>query len=118
MSVTNHPAALWSAISRGAVSEIANELFSRTAVSSAIPEETGPQHPMSRCPGLVERPVPSASPCADTGTAGVSDSSHRAFVYKHERLIEQLYDLARAERFDELHDVVRAEYLAIHGPSR
>lgn len=39
----------------------------------------------------------------------------RQSIYGYERLIEKLYDLARADRFDELHDAIRAEYLAIHG---
>jgi hypothetical protein len=43
-------------------------------------------------------------------------SQYRQAIYAHERLIDKLYDFARAERWDELHDLVRAEYLAIHGP--
>jgi hypothetical protein len=43
------------------------QAFERTAVSSAIPEKSGPQQPMSRCSDLVE----GLSPAADTGTAGV-----------------------------------------------
>lgn len=58
------------------------------------------------------------SPTVDAGTAGVDIriARYRQAVYAHERLIEKLYDLARADRFDELHDAIRAEYLEIHGP--
>lgn len=58
-----------------------------------------------------------SSPRADLGTAEVSVSQYRARIYEFERLIDRLYDLARADRFDELHDELRAEYRAIHGPS-
>lgn len=61
--------ALFSAMNRGDVFAITDQLFPRTAVSSAIPAE--PQQPMCRYPDLVE----GSSPRADTGTAGVSDSS-------------------------------------------
>jgi hypothetical protein len=57
-----------------------NDFPKRTAVSSAIPEDTGPQQPMSRIPPLVERPA-SSSPCSPTaGTAGVGDFSERALA--------------------------------------
>jgi len=60
---------------------------------------------------------------ADLGAAKVSLPAHdelgisqyRQAIYAHERLIDKLYDLARAERYDELHDLLRAEYLEIHG---
>jgi hypothetical protein len=57
------------------------------------------------------------APTVDAGTAGVDlrITQYRQSIYAHERLIEKLYDLARADRFDELHDAIRAEYLAIHG---
>lgn len=56
----------WAAIRNNDAYAIVSEMFSKhAAVSSAI----GPQQPMSRCPDLVEGPPP----CADTGTAGVSD---------------------------------------------
>lgn len=70
MSAINHPA-LWAALQRSNTSEVFDQLFQnakRTAVSSAIPgaaattrhsqDETGKE---------------GSSPCADTGTAGVSD---------------------------------------------
>ena len=61
---------------------------------------------------------------AGPGTAGAGSSSRdklvidqqRQSIYGYERLIDKLYDLARADRFDELHDAIRAAYLAIHGP--
>lgn len=42
-------------------------------------------------------------------------AQYRQAVYAHERLIEKLYDLM-PERVDDAYDLVRAEYLAIHGP--
>lgn len=73
----------------------------------------GPQQPMPGSPALVEGP----SPTVDARTAGVDIqiSQYRQEVYGYERLIERMYDLARANRYDELHDVVRAKYLSIHG---
>jgi len=71
MSVHTDLNALWSAIQRGDTRAIANQMIPRTAVSSAIPEETGSQQPMCRYPDLVERPA-SSPPCSPTaGTAGV-----------------------------------------------
>lgn len=45
--------------------------FERPAVSSAIPEETGPQQLMCRCPDLEERPASSSPATPTAGTAGV-----------------------------------------------
>lgn len=50
--------------------------------------------------------------------AGIHIAQYRQEIYAYERLIESLYDLARANRYDELHDMVRAKYLAIHGEPR
>lgn len=36
---------------------------------------------------------------------------------EHERLIGRLYELLGAENLDDALDLVRAEYVAIHGPS-
>lgn len=89
----------------------------RTAVSSAIPEEKGPQQPLCRYPDLVERPASSSPASPTAGTAGVGDFSaqYRARIYGYERLIDRLYDLAHAERFDDLTCLVTDEYRAIHG---
>jgi hypothetical protein len=79
-----------------------------------------PQQPMPGSPALVEGSSPTAGP--RTAGAGTSEhdelviSQYRQAIYAHERLIDKLYDFARAERWDELHDLVRAEYLSIHGP--
>jgi hypothetical protein len=78
-----------------------------------------PQQPMPGSPALVEGSSPTAGP----GTAGAGSSScdrlvidqYRQAIYAHERLIEKLYDLM-PERMDDAYDLVRAEYLAIHGP--
>lgn len=74
-----------------------------------------PQQPM---PGNPPRLVEGSFPTVDAGTAGVDlrISQLRQAIYAHERLIDRMYDLARANRNAELHDVIRAEYLAIHGP--
>lgn len=93
--------------------------FERTAVSSAIPEETGPQQPMSRCPDLVERPASSA-PCADARAASVGDLSEREHLRlqpPYERFIAELHELLSNDRFDDAKDRVRTEHLAIHGKS-
>lgn len=42
-------------------------------------------------------------------------AQQRQSIYGYERLIEQLYDLL-PERVDDAYDLVRAKYLAIHGP--
>ena len=79
---------------------------------SAIPNE--PQQPRNR---ISSAPVEGLSPTAGIGTADAGTlAQYRQAIYAHERLIEKLYDLARADRFDELHDAIRAEYLSIHGP--
>ena len=79
-------------------------------------ERREPQQPMPGNPALVE----GSSPTAGIGTAdaGTFLAQYRQEVYGYERLIEQLHDLARANRYDELHDLVRAKYLSIHGEPR
>jgi hypothetical protein len=37
--------------------------------------------------------------------------------HTYERIIGQLYELLKAEKFDEALDLVRAEHEAIHGPN-
>lgn len=49
-----------------------------------------------------------------TAEAGLL-ASQRARIYEFERLIEKLYDVL-PENPDRAYDLVRAEYLAIHGP--
>jgi hypothetical protein len=86
-----------------------------SAIDRILNGSSKPQQPRNRESFAT---VEGSSPCADTGTAGVSDllvSQYRARIYQHERLIDRLWDLVRAERWDEAHDVVRAEYRAIHG---
>jgi len=93
-----------------------NRIFdasNRAAVSSAIPE---PQQPMCRYPDLVE----GSSPCADARTASVGDLSEREHLRlqpPYERFIAQLHELLSNDRFDEAHDLVRAEHCAINGRS-
>lgn len=70
-----------------------------------------PQQPRNRSSFA---PVEGSSPADDAGTAGVVDSQYRRRIYEYERLIEQLHDLL-PERADDAYDLVRAEYLAIHG---
>lgn len=80
-----------------------------------------PQQPM---PGIPPALVEGSLPTAGIGTADAGTPEHdqlvidqyRQAIYAHERLIEKLYDLVRADRYDELHDAVRAEYMKIHGP--
>lgn len=93
--------------------------FERTAVSSAIPSsevagtgrhsirETGPE-------------VLGGFPPADRGPATVgvlSDREHLRLQPPYERFIAELYELLSNDRFDEAHDLVRAEHRAIHGRS-
>ena len=64
-------------------------------------------------------PVEGSSPAADARTAGISvlSTEHRAAIRAHERFVEKLYELL-PDRADDAYDLVRAEYLAIHGPVR
>lgn len=87
-------------------------------VSSAIPEESGPQQPMPGIPALVERPAPSSPATPTAGTAGVGVFSEREQLRMqpaYERFIALLHDLLSNDRFDEAHDFVRAEHRAING---
>lgn len=80
--------------------------------TSAIPQ------PAATAPVCRRAEQEGLSPTAGTGTAGVGDllvSQYRARIFQYERLIDRLYDMARAERYDELHDELRQEYRAIHG---
>lgn len=123
MSAINHPA-LWAALQRSNATEVAEQLFPhmfpRDVVSSAIPEETGPQQPMCRYPDLVERPAASSPATPTAGTAGVGVFSERAQLRMqppYERFVAELYELLSNDRVDEAHDLVRAEHRAIHGRS-
>jgi hypothetical protein len=86
------------------------------------PTSSDPQSPRNRISSAPAGESDGAT--AGLGAAKASFLSHdelvvsqyRQAIYAHERLIDKLYDLARAERWDELHDLVRAEYLSIHGP--
>jgi hypothetical protein len=55
-----------------------------------------------------------SSPTDDAGTAGVVLSQYRARIHEYERLIGQLHELL-PDRADDAYDLVRAEFLAIHG---
>lgn len=111
--MNTHTEELWDALTSGNTRRLVEQM---RAVSS-----TEPQQPRNR---ISSAPVEGSSPTAGPRTAGAGTSEHDALVisqyrqsiYGYERLIEKLYDLARADRFDELHDLVRAEYLSIHGP--
>lgn len=84
--------ALFSAMNRGDVFAITDQLFPR-----------GPQQPMPGNPTLVERP----SPCADLGTAEVSVS--------HDRFVATVRELLMNERFDDARSFVEDEHRAING---
>lgn len=91
-------------------------------IAKRSPTSSDPQSPRNRISSAPAGEFEGAT--ADLGAAKVSLPTHdeivisqyRQAIYAHERLIEKLYDLARAERYDELHDLVRAEYRDIHGP--
>jgi hypothetical protein len=109
--------ALFSAMNRGDVFAITDQLFPRTAVSSAIPE---PQQPMCRYPDLVE----GSSPCADTGTAGVSGSSDRVLIEQYrrtvgeyERAFRRLKSLLDQDNLDDARDIVGDVLRGIDGPN-
>lgn len=96
-----------------------------------------PQQPMCRYPDLVE----GLSPRADLRTAEVSDSSAKELKrivahvlcypdvaaagiqqlrrqrHQHELFVGNLLTMLDAEQFDEVRDMVKDEYAAIHGPS-
>jgi hypothetical protein len=100
---------LWDAIQRRDTREIASHIIPQTR-----------SNPGTVLASLPQKGLPTAG--IGTADAGILSgdklviSQYRQAIYGYERLIEQLYDLARADRFDELHDAIRAEYLAIHGP--
>jgi hypothetical protein len=99
-------ATLFNALITGNARKVMEELFPRRS----------PQQPMPGTPALVE----GLSPAADTGTAGVGDLSEREHLRlqpPYERFIAELYELLSNDRFDEAHDLVRAEHRAIHGRS-
>lgn len=115
----NAEAQLFDAIVTGNARAVANQLFPRTAVSSAIPSsevagtgrhsirETGPE-------------VLGGFPSADRGPATVgvlSEREHLRLQPPYERFIAELHELLSNDRFDEAHDLVRAEHRAIHGRS-
>jgi hypothetical protein len=119
--------ALFSAMNRGDVFAITDQLFPRTAVSSAIPEAIGPQQLMCRCPDLEERPASSSPATPTAGTAGVGVSSeiqrmnelvahYRRKDGEHERLIAKLLKLLNQDDLDGARDLVKEEYDSIHGP--
>lgn len=79
----------------------------KSAVCGAQQELSGEERPTAGI-GTADAGIPSGDKLVI--------AQQRQSIYGYERLIEQLYDLARADRFDELHDAIRAKYLAIHGP--
>lgn len=84
---------------------------------------SGGQHGRKSALSGAQHEQPEEGSHAGPGTAGAGSSScdrlvidqYRQAIYAHERLIEKLYDLM-PERMDDAYDLVRAEYLAIHGP--
>lgn len=92
-------------------------------ILNGSPSSSGGQHGRKSALSGAQHERPEEDSQAGSGTAGAGSLSgdklviaqYRQAIYAHERLIEKLYDLM-PERMDDAYDLVRAEYLAIHGP--
>lgn len=110
--------ALFDSMNRGDVFAIKDQLFPRTAVSSAIPssEVAGTGRHSLRETG--QEVLGGGNPPADCGPATVgvlSEREHLRLSPAYARFIAQLHNLLRDERFDEAYDLARLEHLAING---
>lgn len=111
--------ALFDSMNRGDVFAIKDQLFPRTAVSSAIPSSevagTGRHSLRETGQEVLGGGNPPVTGCGPATVGDFSEREHLRLSSAYERFIAQLHDLLSNDRFDEAHDLVRVEHRAIQG---